>query len=177
MAEPALVRLRENLNLTGFIAVLGNRGPTIVRYERSGRTCRWTPARAALMSVLWSATGRVFLSLLDDDACRAQAEQELLAASPELRALLDPTDPIGKIRREVRQHECAVVQDAQIAGLTGIAAPLRDHTGRLCAVLTVIGMTGMIDPDPEEPHRHDGEPRGRTTSALMGFQTTGIQPS
>ncbi|WP_143266612.1 helix-turn-helix domain-containing protein, partial [Paraburkholderia caledonica] len=36
LAEPSLVRLRESLEITCFIAVMGNRGPTIVRFEEPG---------------------------------------------------------------------------------------------------------------------------------------------
>lgn len=177
MAEPALVRLRESLNLTGFIAVLGNRGPTIVRYERSSQHLPVAASEGRVMSMLWTATGRVFLALLDDDACRAQAEQELLAAPPELRARLDPTDPIGAICREVRRHECAIVRNTQAPGITAIAAPLRDHAERLCAVLTVMGMTDRVDPDPEGPVAQAVRHEARAASALMGCQMSGVLPA
>ena len=36
VAEPALVRLREQLEVTSFIAVLGNKGPTVLRIEEPG---------------------------------------------------------------------------------------------------------------------------------------------
>jgi hypothetical protein len=33
MSEPALQHLRESLQVTSFVAVMGNMGPTIVRFE------------------------------------------------------------------------------------------------------------------------------------------------
>ncbi|MFP4902829.1 helix-turn-helix domain-containing protein, partial [Paraburkholderia sp. BR14261] len=36
IAEPALVRLRETLEVTSFVAVMGNKGPTIIRFEEPG---------------------------------------------------------------------------------------------------------------------------------------------
>jgi DNA-binding IclR family transcriptional regulator len=69
-----------------------------------------------------------------------------LAESPDdLRALLDRDDPIGGLRRQVRAAGCATVKDTNLRGISAVSAPLYDHTGRPCAVLTALGATGGFD--------------------------------
>jgi DNA-binding IclR family transcriptional regulator len=144
-AEPSLVRLRESLEVTCFIAVMGNRGPTIVRFEEPGLPVTVNVRAGSVMSLLWSATGRLFLGLLDETRVRALAEEELRHSPAELLAQLDPDDPIGRLRRDVRAVQCATVKDTNLKGISAVAAPLFDFNGRLCATLTALGATGGFD--------------------------------
>lgn len=102
------------------------------------------------MPLLWSATGRVFLGLLDDQRVQALAEAELQAATPEQRALLDARDPLGPLRAAVRADGCAAVRDTNLKGISAVAAPVRDYTGRVCAVLTALA------PRAASTHRSTG---------------------
>ena len=145
IGEPALVRLRESLAVTCFIAVMGNKGPTIVRFEEPGLPVTVNVRVGSVLSMLWSATGRAFLGLLDEAPVQALAEAELADAPAEQRALLDRDDPIGALRREVRAAGCATVKDTNLRGISAVSAPLYDHTGRVCAVLTALGATGGFD--------------------------------
>ncbi|WP_345814501.1 helix-turn-helix domain-containing protein [Paraburkholderia sp. PREW-6R] len=143
--EASLVRLRESLDVTCFVAVMGNRGPTIVRFEEPGLPVTVNVRVGSVMSVLWSATGRIFLGLLNESRIRELAEEELAAAPAELRAQLDPRDPIGTIKNEVRAAQCATVKDTNLKGISAVAAPLFDFNGRLCGTLTALGATGGFD--------------------------------
>ncbi|MGN6660347.1 MAG: IclR family transcriptional regulator [Achromobacter mucicolens] len=145
IGEPALVRLRESLAVTCFIAVMGNKGPTIVRFEEPGLPVTVNVRVGSVLSMLWSATGRAFLGLLDEAPVRALAEAELASAPAEQRDLLDRDDPIGVLRRDVRAAGCATVKDTNLRGISAVSAPLYDHTGRVCAVLTALGATGGFD--------------------------------
>jgi DNA-binding IclR family transcriptional regulator len=69
----------------------------------------------------------------------AQAEEELATASPARLALLDVKDPIGALRRMVQADDCAWVRDTNLTGISAVVAPVRDYTGRVCAVLTALG--------------------------------------
>lgn len=102
-AEPCLVRLRESLEVTCFVAVMGNKGPTIVRFEEPGLPVTVNVRAGSVMSMLWSATGRAFLGLLDESRVLALAEQELADSPEDMRATLDAKDPIGQLRREVQE--------------------------------------------------------------------------
>ena len=168
-AEPALVRLREALEVTSFVAVMGNMGPTIVRFEEPGLPVTVNVRVGSVMSLLWSSTGRVFLGLLDDTRMLAQAEDELAQADAALRALLPAADPIGMLRRDVRAARCASVRDTNLKGISAVSAPLFDHTGKVCAVLTALGATGGFDASPDGPIARALLGEAAAASALLGY--------
>lgn len=145
LAEPALIRLRERLDVTCFVAVMGNKGPTIVRFEEPGLPVTVNVRVGSVLSLVWSATGRVFLGLLDEARVREHAERELAHAPADLRAQLDATDPLGALRRDVQRAGCATVKDTNLKGISAVSAPLYDYAGRLCATLTALGATGGFD--------------------------------
>jgi len=122
----------------------------------------------SVMSMLWSATGRAFLGLLDESRVLALAEQELADATPEMRALLDAKDPIGQLRHEVRQARCASVRDTYLRGISAVAAPVYDYAGRVCAVITALGATGGFDPSIDGPIAAAVRQEARAASALLG---------
>jgi DNA-binding IclR family transcriptional regulator len=168
LSEPALVRLRESLEVTCFLAVMGNKGPTIVRFEEPGLPVTVNARVGSVMSLLWSATGRVFLGLLDEARVRRMAEEELAAASPEMRGLLPPSDPIERVRAEVRGDGCAVVRDTYLRGISAVAAPVYDYTGRVCASITALGPTGGFDPSPRGAIAQAVCREARATSERLG---------
>jgi DNA-binding IclR family transcriptional regulator len=173
IAEPALVRLREQLEVTAFVAVMGNMGPTIIRFEEPGLPVTVNVRVGSVMSLLWSSTGRVFLGLLDDMRVLAQAEEELAHADASLRAQLDSADPIGALRRSVQATQCACVNDTNLKGISAVSAPLFDHTGKLCAVLTALGATGGFDASPDGPVAVALRREAAGASALLGYPAPG----
>ncbi|RQH00151.1 IclR family transcriptional regulator [Paraburkholderia dinghuensis] len=176
IAEPALVRLREQLEVTTFVAVMGNMGPTIIRFEEPGLPVTVNVRVGSVMSLLWSSTGRVFLGLLDDTRVLVQAEDELSQAEASLRAQLDSVDPIGALRRSVQATQCASVTDTNLKGISAVSAPLFDHTGKLCAVLTALGATGGFDASPDGPIAVALRREAAAASALLGYATPGTPP-
>lgn len=170
LAEPALARLRESLEVTCFLAVMGNKGPTIVRFEEPGLPVTLNVRVGSVMPLLWSATGQVFLAQLDEPAVLARARAELDAAQPEQRALLDRDDPIGALRRAVSAAGCATVRDTNLKGISAVAAPVADYTGRTCAVLTALGATGGFDASADGPIAAAVRREARAISTLLGYQ-------
>lgn len=191
-AEPALVRLREALEVTSFVAVMGNMGPTIVRFEEPGLPVTVNVRVGSVMSLLWSSTGRVFLGRLDDSRVLALAHEEFAQAPPALRALLETDEarsvkhnetsgaaynaahgPVDALRRavqaELHAHGCASVRDTNLKGISAVSAPLFDHSGRVCAVLTALGATGGFDASPEGPVGEALRREAAAASALLGY--------
>ncbi|WP_322048897.1 IclR family transcriptional regulator [Paraburkholderia sp. J67] len=176
LAEPALARLRESLEVTSFVAVMGNKGPTIVRFEESGLPVTVNARVGSVMSLLWSSTGRVFLGLLDDRRTLEMALEEFAHAAPDLRALLeamDAQDPVGALRREVQAHGCASIKDTYLKGISAVSAPLFDHSGKICAVLTALGATGGFDPSPDGAIGQAVRAEARAASTLLGYVAPG----
>lgn len=168
IGEPALARLREQLGLTCFLAVMGNKGPTIVRFEEPVLPVTVNVRVGSVMSLLWSATGRVFLGLRDDAAMLAQARAELARSSAERRATLDAKDPLGALRREIRAHRMAVIRDVYLPGISAVSAPLFDVNGAVCAVLTVLGASGSFDALPDGAVAQALRREAEACSTLLG---------
>src|SRR6266702_4199715 len=169
LAEPSLVHLRESLEVTSFVAVMGNRGPTIMRFEEPGLPVTVNVRAGSVMSLLWSATGRLFLAFLDESRVRKLAEEELAGAPADLRALLDPADPIGRLQREVLDAGCASVRDTNLRGNSAVAAPLFDVHGHLVATLTALGATGGFDSTLDGPIAIAVREEAKKVSAQLGF--------
>lgn len=169
LAEPALRRLRERLEVTCFVAVMGNKGPTIMRFEEPGLPVTVNVRAGSVLSMLWSATGRLFLGLLDEEQVRHMAKEELASATPEMRALLPATDPIDALRMEVQAARCAIVKDTYLRGISAVAAPVYDFTGRVCAAITALGATGGFDSSIDGVIAASVRNEAAATSLLLGY--------
>jgi len=169
LAEPALRRLRERLEVSCFVAVMGNKGPTIMRFEEPGLPVTVNVRAGSVLSMLWSATGRLFLGLLDEGQVRHMAEQELASATPEMRALLPASHPIDTLRMEVQEARCAIVKDTYLRGISAVAAPVYDFTGRVCAAITALGATGGFDSSIDGVIAVSVLNEAAATSLLLGY--------
>lgn len=168
IAEPALIRLRQSLGMTCFMAVMGNKGPTIVRFEEPGLPVTLNVRVGSVLPLLWSATGRVFLAYLDDMQVESLAKEELSRISPEQRASLHPQDPIGELKREVRDAGMAVVRDTNLQGISAISVPVYDFSDHVAAVLTVLGATGSFDAHPHSDVARALQAESRAISQSLG---------
>ncbi|WP_269501637.1 IclR family transcriptional regulator [Burkholderia sp. IMCC1007] len=168
LAEPALMRLRERLEVTCFVAIMGNRGPTIMRFEEPGLPVTVNVRAGSVMSLLWSSTGRLFLALLNEKRIRKMAEEELAATPAELRAQLDATDPIGLLQREIQAAGLATVRDTNLKGISAVSAPVFDANGHICAAITALGATGGFDASPHGPIASELRHEAEAISAELG---------
>jgi DNA-binding IclR family transcriptional regulator len=148
-SDPVLLRLRDRLGLTCMLGVVGNMGPTIVRWEEPLQPVTVNVRVGSVMPVLWSSTGQVCLAYSRDDRLRRIAKAELARATAEQRAQLDARRPIDSLCQAVREEGCAVTRDTIIKGMGGVAAPVFDLNGRLCAAIAALGSVGSIDLRPE----------------------------
>lgn len=168
VAEPALIRLRETLGMTCFLAVMGNKGPTIVRFEEPGLPVTLNVRVGSVLPLLWSATGRVFLAYLDDPQVERLAEEEVASISTEQRNTLDEKDPIRTLKQAVRAAGMAVVRDTNLQGISAIAVPIFDFSDHLAAVLTVLGATGSFEASSESPVARAMQAESRSISQSLG---------
>ena len=145
LIEPALGRLSEALGVTCFVAVMGNKGPTIVRFEEPGVAVSINARVGSVMPLLSSATGRVFVGLLDQASVKKRVEEERsqMVKHADRKGSVD--DFIGQIRREVQAQRCAIVTDTNQTGISSVAAPIYDYSGHVAAVLTALGATGAFN--------------------------------
>ncbi|TYK77377.1 IclR family transcriptional regulator [Comamonas sp. Z1] len=171
MSEPALQHLRESLQVTSFVAVMGNMGPTIVRFEEPSLPITVNVRVGSVMSMLWSATGRAFFAFMEPQPeVEALLARELEAASPEHRRLLHASKPLEQLRSEIRAAGCAAIRDLNLPGISAVAAPLLDYNGHVVAVLCALGASGGFDPDPQGRIAQAVREEARSISASLGYR-------
>lgn len=175
-AEPALIRLREEFEITCFAAVMGNKGPTVMRIEEPGLAVTINVRAGSVMSLLWSATGRVFLGLLDEARVCLMAGEELASATPYMRGLLPSARPVETLRNEIRALRCAVVSDTYQPGISAVAAPVYDFNGRVCVVITALGASGGFDPSIDGAIGLAVQREAAATSKLLGYSSAALSP-
>ncbi|MBK1780115.1 IclR family transcriptional regulator [Advenella sp. WQ 585] len=171
LGEPALIRLRENLEVTCFIAVMGNKGPVIVRFEEPSLPVTVNVRVGSVLPLLTSATGRVFLGLQNDRQVKqlAQEEMEKAAISPNTEKISDLDGFITQLRDEVQKRHCAIVKDTNLRGISAVAAPVYNYAGQLCAVITALGATGGFDASVNGEISHQVQEEARLVSAELGY--------
>jgi DNA-binding IclR family transcriptional regulator len=150
-AEAALQRFVEDTGRTALLSVWGEAGAVCVR---------WFPGRPAVvaanlgvgsvMPLLFSATGRVFLSFL--------SPQELEGPLATARAEVSAPPDLEAIRRRVRETLTADSDGSMFVGLRAMAAPIFDLQGRPAAVATAIATDAI-------PNNHDAKVAERLRAA------------
>lgn len=157
----AMPDLTAETGLTALLCVWGNRGPTVVRWERAASFIVTSLGLGTTLPVLSSATGRVCLAFLPETVTGALVAEELRKATKRPRVVSDietTRSGIQALAESVRTRGCATVDGRFIPGLVAISAPILDWQGQAQAAVTLIG----TDPATIEPGS-DAE------TTLLGF--------
>ena len=126
------------------IAVWGNYGPTIVRFEQSVRPIHVNMRTGTVMALTQTATGSVFAAYVSpaaidaalaatftDGKQRIAAAKSLIALAPEFA--------------QVRQRGLARAQGNPVPGVNAFSAPVFDHNGEIALALTALGSAAEFD--------------------------------
>lgn len=148
LAAAELARLAEAHRLACFAAVLGNHGPTIVRWDEPVQTVTVNVRVGSVLPVLWSATGRAFGAFGPATAVDEFINSELAMATPEQRRQLPDREAVEALFKEIRALRCAPIRDVLLTGVSAVAAPVFDANARVSAVMTALGPSGLFDPTP-----------------------------
>jgi DNA-binding IclR family transcriptional regulator len=131
-ADPAIADFVRKTGRTTLIAALGPLGPTIVRWHAGRVPVSTSLSVGAMLPLLGSATGHVFLSFMADD----EAEGAIAHLAP--GAAHRRTRDIAAIRKRVRAAMSASVDELLIPGLRATAVPILDIQDRAALVVTVM---------------------------------------
>ena len=137
LAAPVLAELREATGQTVALAVWANHGPTIVRWLGADTPVSASLRTGAVMPLTQSATGQAFLAFLPQETTAPWLKKEL---ADNLRQGLSPTgrDEIDQLIAQIRRRGFARTNEF-IPGISGMAAPVFDHTGAQALALVVLG--------------------------------------
>jgi DNA-binding IclR family transcriptional regulator len=159
-AEPEVVELAASTGMSVAMAVLGPLGPTVVRLEESARPLHVSLRVGTVMSLVYTAIGRVFAAYVADDVRQGLLAQDPLrlagAEQAEIFAVSTRTsghkpasqqlaDRYAQRLAQIRADGIDTALSRPVPGINTLAAPVLDHTGSICLVLALMGPTGSFD--------------------------------
>lgn len=169
VATGLVAELVDRIGQTAALAVWGNHGPTVVRIEEGASAIHVNMRVGSVMSLLGTATGRVFAAFLppklienflDSGVGRASVGDD--AAGCMTRAQIDAAVA------EVREQELARAVGSPIPGVNAFSAPVFDQAGSIALAITAIGPAGAFDAGWDGPIARDLLACARTVSARLG---------
>jgi len=144
IASAEIGALAERIGHSIAIAVWGNFGPTIIRFEQSVRPIHVNMRTGTVMSMVETATG-VLLAAYKSPVVINLA---LAATHPERASQAEArrrVDAMNDVYADVRQRGLARVQGSPIPGINAISAPVFDHSGDVALAITALGPASEFD--------------------------------
>ncbi|MGZ0245067.1 MAG: IclR family transcriptional regulator [Alphaproteobacteria bacterium] len=134
IATDELERLSDDAGATAVLAVWGEHGATVVRFQENANPVRMNVRVGSTLPVTQSAIGQVFAAFLPRDAWAAIADAEWdrfgERGEPAVFAALLESVRVRRLNRNIGVY---------IPGVSAFAAPLFDTQGRISAVIGILG--------------------------------------
>jgi DNA-binding IclR family transcriptional regulator len=134
-AALGLEALAQRTGHTAALAVWSERGPLIVRWELGQQPVLTPYNLGAVLPVLSSATGRVFISFLP-----AQQTDALVKTEMQRNRRPDcPTNArdLAKLKARIRSTHIERLESTVVPGLFAVSSPILDYQGSAVAALTI----------------------------------------
>ncbi len=135
------------------ISVWGSYGPTVTAVLPGSQEIRSGASPGTIYSVTGTATGLLFAALLPERMVRAVAEAQ--GAEPQPRRFVGECpswNAAADAIAEARRQNLSITYSWPQAGVTAIAAPVRNFSGEVAMAVTMIGEARRIDIAPVGPH-------------------------
>jgi DNA-binding IclR family transcriptional regulator len=126
--------LRGEIDETVLLAIWGNKGPVVARWEESSRPVATNVRAGWVMPVANSATGRCFAAYLP-----ASVSAPFLKLSPQERKRY------AARLEEIRRHGLSRVEGDLLRGVAAVAAPVFAHDGSIAAVIAALGLQNAFN--------------------------------
>ncbi|MBR1149474.1 IclR family transcriptional regulator [Bradyrhizobium sp. JYMT SZCCT0428] len=133
LASEAMPELVAATGLTALLTVLGDRGPTIIRWERSYVPFFTTLAVGSVLPLTGSASGRAILAFTP-----ARIRDRLIASN----APGHGDDSVNKLAERfarIRKRGYDTTDSTVVPGLAAISAPILDLQNEAIAAVTLVG--------------------------------------
>jgi DNA-binding IclR family transcriptional regulator len=164
MGRAAIRDIRALTQQTACLVIWANGGATVVSVEPGIGSIFLGVRTGSILSLLRSASGRVFLSYMPRDVTNAVLKQEL-AESP-----LKPASVTALIE-QIQREGISRIRDSMMVGLSAVSAPVFDHEGRLAYALTSLGQSDSFDTALGSAVVQTVRQKAEELSARLGFRT------
>lgn len=165
VAQPHLDALVEVSQETINVTVVDGRECVNIERVSSPRPIRYVGWIGRRTPLHCTASGKVLLAHM------TPAERDAVLPSPLLKytdkTITEP-DALEKSLARVRQQGYAIVHEEFEEGFSALAAPIKEHTGRIVAALSISGPTYRMTPEQVESYVGPLVQTARTISSEMG---------
>lgn len=139
VAEPYIKDLGKSLKQSVALAIWTEKGPIVVKYEKSGKPIH-VEIQLGYRVPLLSALGKCFVAFIPSTQVRPLIQQDIN------KFQLNEKDIEAEMNRIREEH--LSFRDTPFEGVPGsiaIASPIFDYTGNIVAALCVIGFEGDLN--------------------------------
>lgn len=140
VASPYLQSLRDTLNETCFLAVWGNKGPTVVHVEESIGAVTLVTRVGSVLPLLTSSTGMVFNAYLPALETARLLEHESAGRDAAFR------EQVQQRIDDIRANGLNQVHGLLMPWVNAVSVPLFATGQVLAGVLTVVGAASVFTP-------------------------------
>lgn len=163
----AITAFRDETGEAAFVAVWGNRGPTIVRYVEGSHPVTVEVRAGLVLPLLTSATGHVFVTWLPEAKWAPIARWEQESGSDEQRV---PAKALQAIQKRTRSQRLAVIDGDLLPRIAAISAPVFGYDGTLACALTALGWRGELSLSPASETSQKLLAASQRLSGMLGFR-------
>lgn len=177
IALPHVDVLADTVGHTLGIAVLGSHGPTMVYIREASYPVHVNMRNGTVMSMLHTATGRVFVGWLEPAVAQHYIDQERSdeRAVTSISGHLGSQQDIAALRRQIREHGMTQALGNPLPGIDALSVPVFDHSDRLVMALTCLGPSGLFDANRDGPTAERLIQCATAISRQLGHRPSGRQ--
>lgn len=148
LAPRELKKIVAEHGLLGAIVVLGDQGPTIVRFQQSSPPITISLALGSIIPMLRSASGQVFVAFMPEEVTRHIVERELRANANYEVASSTPRNltEVRRLSSKIREQFYSTVNVDVSPGTRAVACPVLNLHGEAVATLSLMGPDSRLGP-------------------------------
>ncbi|HEU0198956.1 MAG TPA: IclR family transcriptional regulator [Burkholderiaceae bacterium] len=144
-ALPEVAQLAAQIDQAVALAVWGNLGPTIVHYQESNNPIHVNMRTGTVMSLVESATGRLFAAYLPPKLTEKLAKEEIQRTTESAAAARALEQEFQQALVEIRRKGMDRANGRPIPGINAVSAPVFDYAGNIVLVITAVGPAGTLN--------------------------------
>jgi len=145
-ATPFAESLAEKTGHSVALTAWGSQGPTVVRLVDPIYPLHVNLRTGTVMSLAGTATGRLFAAYLPRQLIKELMKEDYKRLGPDIAQPLKP-EQVEIQLAEVRQHGLSRSINNPTPGVNSFAAPVFDYSGNIVLGITLMGSSGIFDPD------------------------------
>lgn len=174
--EPVRVASREVAALadrTGqsvAMAVWGTHGPTVIRLDESTHPIHVNLRPGTVMSLVHTATGRVFAAYLPPKVTEHLVDAELDRGALSAAERRTSAKEFAATLATIRERGIARATGHPIPGINAFCAPVFDHTRSLVLAITLLGPAGTFDASWQSPLARELATTAERVAARLGYR-------